>query len=323
MITVVNSTRNVNELLDEQGQLKLRTPLNIYIGGQILDRGITVQNLIGFYYGRSPNRFQQDTVLQHSRMYGFRPIEDLTVTRFYTSLGIYEAMVNIHIFDSALREAFIRGANKNGITFIRRDIQNRIVPCSPNKILLSTTTTLRPLRRILPVGFQTEARNRIQGIIKQIDNILSEYYTNGQSSPSFIIDVEIAKNIIDLIHQTFKFEEGYKWNIDAFKASIEYLSKNTENLAQRGSIHCLVRTNRNLQRIRKCYCFSDAPETASTEGRLARETAIDFPMLMLFRQNGLKSNGWRDCPFWWPVLYTPVNTQTVIFASDINENEQY
>jgi hypothetical protein len=85
MITKVNSEEEVMNLLDEQGQLKLRNPLNIFIGGQILDRGITVANLIGFFYGRRPNKFQQDTVLQHSRMFGFRPLEDLAVTRFYTS----------------------------------------------------------------------------------------------------------------------------------------------------------------------------------------------------------------------------------------------
>jgi len=45
----------------------------MFIGGQILDRGITIGNLIGFYYGRNPNRFQQDTVLQHSRMYPLAP----------------------------------------------------------------------------------------------------------------------------------------------------------------------------------------------------------------------------------------------------------
>ena len=44
-------------------------PYNLFIGGQILDRGITINNLIGFYYGRNPKKFQQDTVLQHSRMY--------------------------------------------------------------------------------------------------------------------------------------------------------------------------------------------------------------------------------------------------------------
>src|SRR2546430_11826954 len=49
-----------------------------------LDRGVTLANLIGFYYGRRPQKFQQDTVLQHSRMYGYRR-DDLAVTRFYTS----------------------------------------------------------------------------------------------------------------------------------------------------------------------------------------------------------------------------------------------
>ena len=62
MITKVNSDNDVKKLLADDGQLKLRTPFNMFIGGQILDRGITISNLIGFYYGRNPNRFQQDTV---------------------------------------------------------------------------------------------------------------------------------------------------------------------------------------------------------------------------------------------------------------------
>ena len=45
---VVNSERDVETLLDEEGQLKRRTPLTIFVGGQILDRGITIANLIGF-----------------------------------------------------------------------------------------------------------------------------------------------------------------------------------------------------------------------------------------------------------------------------------
>ena len=59
MITKVNSDRQVEELLDDQGQLRLRTPLNLFVGGQILDRGITVANLIGFFYGRRPNVYQR------------------------------------------------------------------------------------------------------------------------------------------------------------------------------------------------------------------------------------------------------------------------
>lgn len=82
---VVNSEQDVENLLNKQGELRLHAPLNIFIGGQILDRGITVQNVIGFYYGRNPRNFQQDTVMQHSRMYGARAIDDVVVTRFYTT----------------------------------------------------------------------------------------------------------------------------------------------------------------------------------------------------------------------------------------------
>ncbi|HXE53512.1 MAG TPA: Z1 domain-containing protein, partial [Tepidisphaeraceae bacterium] len=61
-IEKVNSDNDVKALLDSNGQLELRNALNIFIGGSILDRGLTIDGLIGFYYGRRANRFQQDTV---------------------------------------------------------------------------------------------------------------------------------------------------------------------------------------------------------------------------------------------------------------------
>lgn len=117
----VNSDNDVGALLDENAELKLRTPYNVFIGGQILDRGITVPHLLGFYYGRSPKRMQQDTVLQHARMYGARPREDVAVTRLYTTASNHAALRRIHQFDAALRDAFIRGAHEMGVAFICKD----------------------------------------------------------------------------------------------------------------------------------------------------------------------------------------------------------
>ena len=42
---------------------------------------------------------QQDTVLQHSRMYGYRSKEDLAVTRFYTTKDLYNRMSKINDFE--------------------------------------------------------------------------------------------------------------------------------------------------------------------------------------------------------------------------------
>lgn len=316
MISKVNSEREAEELLDDDGQLRLRTPLNIFIGGQILDRGLTIENLIGFYYGRRPARYQQDTVLQHSRMYGNRSGADLAITRFYTAPEIYDVMKRIHELDAALREAFERGAQDAGVAFIHTDPQNRVVPCSPNKILLSTTTTLRPFKRLLPIGFQTDYKSNTKSVLDRLDAAIGRLIPGvGPESP-FLISVGDANLIIDDIGKTFS-QEGIIWDIKAFKASMEYLSQNTNNEDRKGKIWCLVRYDRNASRFNQDGTFYDAPDTAHVEGIIAKEFAIDIPILMLFRQNGNKEKGWRGSPFWWPVLMAPKNTRTVIYSSSL------
>ena len=200
MIIKVNSDAEVEQLLDDNGELKLTAPLNIFIGGQILDRGVTIKNLIGFYYGRRPSRFQQDTVLQHSRMFGNRPREDLAVTRFYTALEIYSVMERINEFDNALREAFEKGA-QTGVVFICKDPSNKIIPCSPNKISISSTKTLKPRKRMLPVGFQTDYITNIRNTLEEIDKIISDKMPNKTKKP-FIMEFSAANSIIDMIAET-------------------------------------------------------------------------------------------------------------------------
>ena len=134
-------------LLDKKSsQLELRRPLNIFIGGQAIDRGITLANLLGFYYGRRPVKSQQDTVPQHSRMYGYRR-KDLAVTRFYTSHDIYRRMCLMEEFDATLRTAVESGGDK-AVQFIGKDSSGAIVPCNPNKIALSEVFTIKPNNRI-------------------------------------------------------------------------------------------------------------------------------------------------------------------------------
>ncbi|OBW61220.1 MAG: hypothetical protein A9183_03710 [Dehalococcoides mccartyi] len=319
MINTVNSDKEMQQLLDSKGQLKLSTPLNIYIGGQILDRGITIDNLIGFYYGRRPQRFQQDTVLQHSRMFGNRKIEDLAVTRFYTAQSIHEIMNRINEFDTGLREEFEKGGQEAGIVFIYKDQNNQIVPCSPNKILLSTTTTLKPYKRMLPYGFQTDYKTKIKDKLDIIDKLIQELTKHVDDGKPFLMDLSVAESIIDYIYSMLIFEDGYEWDVKAFKASLEFLSKNSNNLNNRGKLWCLVRTNRNASRFKTTGHgeYFDAPDTAKTEGEIARKIAIDIPILMLFRQNGDKEQNWRDSPFWWPVLYAPRETRTCVFTSEL------
>lgn len=324
-VQTVNAKGDIKSLLDAKGQLKLWAPLNIFIGGQILDRGITIKNMIGFFYGRNPGRFQQDTVLQHSRMYGARSKEDLSVTRFYTTRNIYETMRQINEFDEALRqeiERMIESGSTNGLVyFLRKDASGKLVPCSPNKLMLSKITTLKPYKRLLPIGFQTDFKSNIGDNIKRLDDKISEL--NPERSDYCMITIEQALDLIDEIEKTLIFEEdGYEWDVKTHKSCLEHLSANSLNPEQKGKVWMLIRTNRNISRIKPTGGFSDQPDNPETDHPTAKKYAIDTPVLMLFRQNGDKENLWRGSPFWWPVIMTPLNTYTTIFASETMNSNQ-
>ncbi|HLL05284.1 MAG TPA: Z1 domain-containing protein [Myxococcaceae bacterium] len=314
MITKVNSDKDIDELLDENGQLKLRTPLNMFIGGQILDRGITISNLIGFYYGRSPKRFQQDTVLQHSRMYGARSMADLSVTRFYAPRHVYQVMRNIHLFDAALREAFESGAHDCGVYFIQKSSNNVVVPCSPNKLLFSDVTSIRPGRRILSIGFQTVAKSVGTKRLSSLDKRIQEIVGHNHGAP-VLVDVQTAVDLLELAYSNLELEDDTDDNRKAHVAALEHLSRTCKKAELKDKVWLLTEVNRDVARYREAGRFSNAPDTKQ-QADLARAKAIDIPVLMMLRQNGEEAKGWRGLAFWWPVIMTPAKAVTSIFASD-------
>ncbi|OHB63329.1 MAG: hypothetical protein A2Y76_02760 [Planctomycetes bacterium RBG_13_60_9] len=313
MITKVNSDNEIEALLDEDGQLRLRTPMNMFIGGQILDRGITITNLIAFYYGRNPARFQQDTVLQHSRMYGPRQMDDLPVTRFYAPPHIYQIMRNIHEFDSALREAFLSGAHEKGVYFIRRDAADRLVPCSPNKLLFSKLTTIRPGRRILPIDFQTISKTSGMRLLKELDTRID--LISGQTGVPLQIGVHEGVKLLELCYQLLEFDDPKDEQAKAQIAILEHFAQQADSLGGPGKVWLITATNRGIKRYRDQGRFSDAPDTKQ-QADDARRLAIDVPVLVLLRQNGEEHDGWRGMPFWWPVVVTPAKAITSVFAAE-------
>lgn len=313
MITKVNSDNDIKQLLADDGQLKLRTPFNMFIGGQILDRGITINNLIGFYYGRNPNRFQQDTVLQHSRMYGARSTADLAVTRFYAPQHVYQIMKRIHEFDGALREAFQTGAHDGGVYFIQKDPTNRLIPCSPNKLLFSDVVSIRPGRRLVLSGFQTvyktHGTKNLELLDAQIENLV------GTKKEPVLVDIARAVGLLKLAYANLEFDDSTEDDREAHVAALEHLSRTCNKPQSKGKVWLLAAKDRNVARYREEGRFSNAPDTKQQKD-MARAKAEDIPVLMLLRQNGEGARGWRDLPFWWPVVVTPRSAITAIFATD-------
>ncbi|MCC0706475.1 Z1 domain-containing protein [Clostridioides sp. ES-S-0190-01] len=310
-ISVVNSENEVKDMLDERGQLELRTPLNIFVGGQILDRGITISNLLGFVYGRRPQKMQQDTVLQHARMFGYRKLEDLAVTRLYTTKHLYNQMVKINEFDSALRKDFEEQKNKDGIIFIRRDSLGKIIPCSPNKIMVSKTHILKEHRRMLPIGFTPKCKSKIIPIVSKIDKIIINENPDHKKASEFTVNKEIACDIINLVYETIDLDDNYSVDKETMLSLINYLSKD--------EVHLVVREGRDTKKYTPgSGRIMNSPDNGTQDGIPAKEMAIDNPSLILIKQNGKadKEYGWSGTPFWWPVLVTPQNVKSTVYAAD-------
>jgi hypothetical protein len=330
IIKVVNSEEHVASMLNEKGQLRLEQTLNFFIGGSILDRGVTIDNMLCFFYGRDPKKFQMDTVLQHARMYGARSKEDMACTRFFTTPEIFDILSKINLFDSNLYhylEKHPDAVQSNDFTSMVIGYDKRISPSAQNKYLPAETLVLKPGLRRYPVGMQTVEPEVNEPITKKIEDIVNR--SKKQNKPNedgfFLMDYNDVVKVLQLIRESYVFASEYnnleqEWDINDMVTPLEHLTFDSD-----GMILVIVRGNRNLSREReniydKRGRFIDAPE-AGNEIITDRANAQDRPVLVLLKQNGAKELGWRGTPFFWPVLTMPEHMEPGIFT--INGNKKF
>lgn len=325
IVQIVNSETK-GDLLGKDGQLKLTSPLNIFIGGFKLDRGITIDHMLGFMYGRNPQIKQTDAVLQHHRMYGNRSKEDMAVTRLHTTQRLYDIMEWIDNMDHQLRETFIKAMQNPGFPMpmvaIQFDRQLGIKPCGTNKLLISDLESFDSFKRFVPSGFQTASPTKIKPIIDGIDNFLQNENGYCEGTP-FLIKKDHAYQILKNIRSTYIYDRpkdnnaGMEWDEDVMIAAIEKYAP------QDSMIWCYVKTNRDMSRIRQNGNFVDAPEDGNTDTPIAQRYTLGQPprpFLMLFREKGLEdivngvNKGWRNAPFYWPSLRLPQNIESCVYC---------
>jgi hypothetical protein len=91
----------VNGETDED--VAVKSPYNLFVGGNKLGRGVTIRNLLVSYYGRNPKRPQADTVLQHARMYGYRR-KDIGLLRLFLPSELHTVFKAVNKMERGLRE---------------------------------------------------------------------------------------------------------------------------------------------------------------------------------------------------------------------------
>jgi len=302
----VNSDVQVSPLLDPAtAELKLRTPANIFIGGSLLDRGITIPNLLSFYYGRNPKRMQADTVLQHSRMYGNRDRKDLAVTRFYTSRAVYDRLRNIDRLENALREEFEMGDADASIIFIQNDARSGIIPCAPNKISMSEITTIKPCDYYAPSGFDTLGGKKGRQAVDFLDRKILSFAGEGFKDISLAESLEL----VDKSKSAISLDNGTTFSWEAMTSLLSYYSQINNDCP----VKILVATDRKLDRLHSADKSGKSLVGGDTiRSMLSKDRSA--PVIVMTRQAGVQLNWSGEMPFWLPILVSPTNTAPCVFA---------
>jgi Z1 domain len=103
------TVRLVNGETDED--VAVKSPYNMFVGGNKLGRGVTIKNLLVSYYGRNPKRPQADTVLQHARMYGYRR-SDIGLLRLFLPHDLHVVFKAINKMERGLRELIAKAPSE-------------------------------------------------------------------------------------------------------------------------------------------------------------------------------------------------------------------
>jgi hypothetical protein len=181
-------------------------------------------------------------------------------------------------------------------------------------LTFSDLTAIRPGKRLLPFGFQTIAKSYGQKTLAKLDTLVDSRCgkTDGIAA---LVPVDKIVEVLGLCYELLDPETVEPDDLRAQVAALEHLSKIARDPSQKNQVHVLAWRQRTLARQRASGRLNDSPDTKQ-QTDAAHVVATDAPALVLLRNNGAETDGWRDLPFWWPVVVIPRGAVTSIFAGN-------
>jgi hypothetical protein len=118
-VKVINSKKDaddrpkfdVDEPLGSSNFLNIPDKLSIFVAGNVLSRGLTIENLAVTVFGRSSNEPAADTQMQMQRWFGYRG-KILPSVRVFMTSNQYELFLQYHQGDNSLKERILNLKNK-------------------------------------------------------------------------------------------------------------------------------------------------------------------------------------------------------------------
>lgn len=274
--------------------LEFGSSVNFMVGGNILGRGLTIENLLVTYYLRSAKTTQMDTMLQHARMYGYRePL--MPYTRVFLPETLAVRFNRLHDSETSLRQ-------------LLRD------PDTRKRVPVQVAGSLRPTRRgVLDVGcisayspgqqiYPTDPHHRPNDLGNATERITTaiEVACGGNIIEHAFIDTPIA-TLIEVIRSVrTEDQEAGDWDVDAI---VRVLGAISEEYGHRGGLFV-----RDMQRA-----GPRLPSGAISGSEHSGARSQRRPILFMMREAGATERGWSGVPFWYPTIVFPSDMEHWVF----------
>ena len=264
------------------------------IGGNILGRGLTIDNLLVTYYLRRARTSQMDTMLQHARMYGYR--EGLMpYTRVFLPETLAVRFHRLHASDSELR-ADLRNPESRERILVH--VAGTLRPTRPGVLDLGSIAGYAPGQQVYPTEpcyTSEDLGNSTQRIAAIVDRAC-----NGAVQHKQFLDVALD-DIIEVIQsvKTHDQEVG-DWDPETISRVLRAISQKYNG---RGELY--LRT-------------LDATGPRLLSGAIggpeqSRARALKKPVLFLMEESGNPNKNWAGVSFWYPTLVFPSDMGHWIF----------
>lgn len=267
----------VNGETDED--VAVRSPYNLFVGGNKLGRGVTIKNLLVSYYGRHPRRPQADTVLQHARMYGYRR-RDIGLLRLFLPRQLHLVFKAIYKMEVGLRDLI---SNNSGEEFRGIYVEDGLNPTRRNILAPGAVGVYSGGSNYNPA--QIIRNDSIKGLTGSLDKRLATIAdkTHGE------IPIEEMQALIGLTRPD-QSQSEHVWDPVAISGSLAQYAK----LRSQSTGYVYVDRDRQLQESRR--------ETAGIlTGGEYRTVPDDKVALFMLRTSG---DGRNRHPAWWPQVQT-------------------
>lgn len=271
--------------------------LNFVVGGNILGRGLTIDNLLVTYYMRRAKVSQMDTMLQHARMFGYRR-NLMPYTRVFLPETLALRFHHIHASEDSLRTLFIAATD---VKTIPVQVVGQMRPTRTSVLDSGTLGAYQPGQHIypfVPAYRKAELADSYVKIEKKLGKLLVE-----DPRERIFVPVPIT-SILELL-PTIRVsdDDTDRWNARMLCSVIESISKRHGDT---GFIY-----HRAMERGGRSKS-AKLPTGAVSREELRDAKAKDAVVLLLFHDNG-QSGAWDNVPFWYPSLVFPTSMANQVF----------